>query len=191
MPFSRSMTFTLLGVAMGAGIGLALPHVLTPNVSTALFGGISTPLLLEPNDNILALEASPETTAQPSTNPRRPGNRGQIGLFQQLKLSPSQKQKLIEVRKQYQGQLRDRQRATQQAQRELRSLLVGSASADTVRSKFTEFQQLQQSAATLRFQSLLAMREVLTSPQRQQLAELMMRQKQNPRLGRKGLMEKP
>jgi periplasmic protein CpxP/Spy len=62
--------------------------------------------------------------------------------------------------------------------------MIGSNTpAATVLSKFQEVQQMQQSLNQLRFKSLLAMREVLTPAQRQQLAQQMM----NRQAERKGL----
>jgi periplasmic protein CpxP/Spy len=168
MRLSRSVLLTLIGLALGAGMTLVIPRVLT----------LKQPTIAREDDPLL-LATMAEASAQPTAKQVRPGKRS--GLFQQLNLTPEQRQKLKEVRKQYQGQIRDRQRRAQQAQREMRSLLVGSASGETVRAKFSEFQQMQQAAAKLRFESILAMREVLTPAQRKQLAAQMEKNQQQNR----------
>lgn len=168
MRLSRSVLLTLIGLALGAGMTLVIPQLLTPR----------QPTIAQDDDHPL-LAVMGDAIAQPTAKQVRPGRRG--GLFQQLNLTPAQRQKLKEVRKQYQGQIRNRQRSAQQAQRDMRSLLVGSASAEIIRAKFTEFQQLQQAAAKLRFESILAMREVLTPTQRKQLADQMEQNQQQNR----------
>lgn len=168
MRLSRSVLLTLIGLALGAGMTWAIPQVFNPR----------QPAIAQDDDPLL-LAAMADASAQPTAKQVRPGKRS--GLFQQLNLTPEQRQKLKAVRQQYQGQIRERQRSAQQAQRDMRSLLVGSASSETVRAKFTEFQQLQQAAAKLRFESILAMREVLTPTQRKQLADQMEKNQQQHR----------
>jgi periplasmic protein CpxP/Spy len=172
MRLSRSVLLIFMGLALGAGMTWVIPQELIPKLSA-----------IAQDDDHPFLAAMSDTSAQTTAQQVRPGKRG--GLFQQLNLTPEQRQKLKEVRKEYQSQIRDRQRSAQQAQREMRSLLVGSASGETVRAKFSEFQQFQQSAAKLRFDSILAMREVLTPAQRKQLAE-QMEKNQQQRQRRKG-----
>lgn len=168
MRLSHSVLLILIGLALGAGMTLVVPQKLIPKLSA-----------ITQDDDHPFLAAMAETSAQTTTQKVRLGQRS--GLFQQLNLTPEQRQKLKEVRKKYQSQIRDRQRSAQQAQREMRSLLVGSASGEAVRAKFAEFQQFQQSAAKLRFDSILAMREVLTPAQRKQLAEQMEKNQQRQR----------
>ncbi len=172
MRLSRSVLLVFMGLALGAGITWVIPQGLIPKLSA-----------IAQDDDHPFLAAMAETSAQITAKQVGPGKRG--GLFQQLNLTPEQRQKLKKIRKEYQSQIRDHQRSAQQAQREMRSLLVGSASGETVRAKFAEFQQFQQSAAKLRFDSILAMREILTPAQRKQLAE-QMEKNQQQRQRRKG-----
>jgi Spy/CpxP family protein refolding chaperone len=68
-----------------------------------------------------------------------------------------------------------------QASQELRDLMAGTASADQIRTKHQQLQQLRQQLEEVTFESTLASREVLTPDQRKQLAQLMEQRQHNSR----------
>jgi Spy/CpxP family protein refolding chaperone len=90
-----------------------------------------------------------------------------------LNLSPEQKQQIQEISQQYRPQISERRQALQQAQQELRNLMAGNATDVQVREKYGQVQTLRQEVAYLRFESMLAIRKVLTPQQRQQFAQQM------------------
>jgi periplasmic protein CpxP/Spy len=99
----------------------------------------------------------------PSSN--KGGRRG--GILHGLNLTPAQFKQLSAVRRQYQPSIRDRAKIVRTSQAELRRLLASSASEAEVKSKYQQVQQLRQELQQLRFESLLAMRHILTPQQRQ------------------------
>jgi periplasmic protein CpxP/Spy len=180
MQLTRLTAFTLLGFALGTAVALSVPHFL--------------------NDKLLvsAQSVSSETPSQDATPPQsrnrqnllRKGRSQKMGqLFQNLNLTPDQTQKLKSIRQEYKDPIREQQRNLREARQVMQQMIGTNTPASTVLSKFQEVQQMQQSLSQLRFKSLLAMREVLTSAQRQQLAQQMMaRQGQSDR---KGLRNRP
>ncbi len=104
---------------------------------------------------------------------------GRGGWLKELNLSPEQIQKIREIRNQYKDRLSQQRQAVQQAQRELKDLMAGNASADQVRQKHSQMQTLQQQLADTRMESMLAIRAILTPEQRQKLTEVMRQQRQS------------
>jgi len=122
----------------------------------------------------------PQTLAQSPQGPRR-AEHGPLKWIDQLNLTDQQKQKLLAVQSQYKDQISQRQQAVRQANKELREMMVGNSSADQIRRKHTQVQQLRQQLEESRLNSMLAMRDVLTSEQRSKLAQLMQQRHQNSR----------
>jgi periplasmic protein CpxP/Spy len=174
MQLTRLTAFTLLGFALGTAVALSVPHFL--------------------NDKLLvsAQSVSSETPSQDATPPQSRNRQNLLRkgqLFQNLNLTPDQTQKLKSIRQEYKDPIREQQRNLREARQVMQQMIGTNTPASTVLSKFQEVQQMQQSLSQLRFKSLLAMREVLTSTQRQQLAQQMMaRQGQSDR---KGLRNRP
>lgn len=121
----------------------------------------------------------PQAIAQNTTEQRRP-NRDQA-KFQELNLTPEQTQQMQEIQNQYQDQIAQRRQAVRQARQELLELMAGTASASQVREKYRQVETLEQQVAQMRFDNMLAMREVLTPEQRRQFAERMQRRGGNHR----------
>jgi Spy/CpxP family protein refolding chaperone len=99
------------------------------------------------------------------------GDRGGRGWLKDLDLTPQQTQQIQAIRQQYQAQLTQRRQAMRQAHQELRDLMAGNASADQVRQKFNQVKELRRTLADTQFESMLAIREVLTPTQRQKFAD--------------------
>jgi len=128
--------------------------------------------------------SSPETIAQsPAASPKQPG----MGWLRDLDLSPDQMQKIRSIRGQYQDKLMSQRQAARQAQRELRTLMAGDASVETIRQKYREAQTLKQQVADTQFNSMLEMRQVLTPQQRQKFAERMDQRRGDPGMRRPGM----
>ena len=99
-------------------------------------------------------------------------------LTQELKLNPEQNQKLQSIHLQYKDQISQRQKALHQATQELRQLMAGTANPDQIRAKHEQVEQMRQQLEELRFESMLAMREVLTLDQRSRFAQLMQQRRE-------------
>ena len=163
MNLTRLTAFTVLGFTLGVAVALSVPHFINriPVQAQAASSG----------------NLSGEETAPPpnSVNQRRNDRAKRMGqLFQSLNLTPDQRQKLKSVQQEYQSQIREQQRNVQEARQTMQQMLGSNTPSATVLAKFQDVQQMQQSLGQLRFKGLLAMREVLTPTQRQQLATQMM-----------------
>ncbi|MFN3678337.1 Spy/CpxP family protein refolding chaperone [Thermosynechococcus sp.] len=125
---------------------------------------------------------SPLVAIAPSTfaDPGYGGPRWRANL-ENLNLTPEQRQRLQAVRKQYQGQMEQTRNQLRTAKQELRQMMSGNASEDQIRSKHQQVRQLENQLASLRFESMLAMRGILTPQQRQALATQMQQRRQGNR----------
>ncbi len=105
----------------------------------------------------------------------RRGDRGGPGggMLRDLNLSADQTQQLNQVREQFRARMQQQQAAIRNARQEMGRLMAGSASADQLRQQHSRLQAEMQKMGDLRFESMLAMREILTPAQRQQLAQRM------------------
>lgn len=120
----------------------------------------------------------PQPWAQNQNGPRR-AQRDQPKIMEQLNLTDEQKQKLQAIQTQYKDQISQRKQAVRQATQELRDLMAGDASADEIRAKHRQVQGLRQQMEEVSFESMLAMREVLTPEQRSQFARLIEQRRAN------------
>jgi periplasmic protein CpxP/Spy len=112
-----------------------------------------------------------ETIAQ-NERPNRPAGK-ENRMFDQLNLSAEQKQKMQGVRDRYKDQISQRMQAVRQARQELQTMMSGTANTSQIREKHRQIMGLRQQLEEIQFESMLAMREVLTPEQRSQLAQLM------------------
>ncbi len=102
-------------------------------------------------------------------------------LFQALDLTPAQIREIRAIQQRYAPQLTQGRQALRQAHQELNRLMAGETSNEQIRAKFQQVQQLRQQQAATHFESLLAMRSVLTPPQRRKFTELMQERQGAPR----------
>lgn len=127
------------------------------------------------------LSTTAQSPSQPPTQPeKRPPQPGDDGLFKQLNLTPEQTQKIRDLQTQSRADLQQRSQTLMKTGRELRDLMDSDAPEAQVRAKFQELQALQQQFSEAAFNERLAIRNVLTSAQRRQAAEL--RQKEESRI---------
>jgi P pilus assembly/Cpx signaling pathway, periplasmic inhibitor/zinc-resistance associated protein len=132
----------------------------------ALFA-LSTPVQAE-----VIAQAAPN---QPSMNERSDQ------LLTSLNLTPEQQQKIQVIRQEYQGQMRQQQQQMRQLQQELNGLMAGNTPESELRKKHDQFMALKAQMGEIQFNMMLKTREILTTEQRSQLAELMQERRQNPR----------
>ena len=121
--------------------------------------------------------AQPETIAQ-NQKPNRPAGKAG-GLFDQLNLSAEQKQKMQGVRDRYKEQVSQRMQAFRQARQELETMMSSpTANVSQMRDKHRQIMGLRQQLEEVQFESTLAMREVLTPEQRNQLSQMMQQRRE-------------
>ena len=141
------------------------------SVMFALMLSLGSAVALAPNSLL------PQASAQNTEEQRRP-NRYQA-KFQELNLTPEQTEQIQTIENQYEDQLAQRKQAVRQGKQELVDLMAGTASESQVREKYRQVEALKQQVADIRFDIMLAMREVLTPEKRRQFAEGMQKGRQN------------
>jgi protein CpxP len=135
------------------------------------------------------LELEPDILAQAPNRPDRDeANMPSGRMLKQLNLSTEQLQKLKTIRERDLVRIRELAQQSRQANKELRDLLGGTASSDTIRSKHDQVLNLQQELQKQHFERMLAMREILTPQQRSQLNDIL--QKNRPDRMKEGIRDR-
>lgn len=116
----------------------------------------------------LSTENSPQDETQESAR----------SLPEQLNLTLNQRQQINRIRRQYQQQMGERQENLKSLQQELSQMMAGEEPASLVRRKNQELMALRREIEQLRFESMLAAREILTLPQRQKFMEIVRERRQ-------------
>jgi periplasmic protein CpxP/Spy len=105
-------------------------------------------------------------------------NRGDRGdgmdkLLEQLDLTPEQSQNIEAIKEQSKTATESLRSQMQTQHQEMRSLLASDASTEQLRQQHQQVEELHQQLGNNRFETMLRIREVLTSEQRAKIAELM------------------
>lgn len=119
----------------------------------------------------------PDAIAQNQPRNRPGGKEG--GMFEKLNLSADQKQKMQAVRDRYKDQIQGRLQAVRQARQELQAMMAGTDNSSQMREKNRQIMGLRQQLEEVKFESMLAMLEVLRPEQRSQLAQLMQQRRES------------
>lgn len=101
---------------------------------------------------------------------------GELKVLEQLNLTAEQTQKLNKIYYQYKEEISQRKKTLRQTTKRLRTLLVSTAPTEEIRTQHQQVERVRQQLETASFESMLAMREVLTPAQRRQFAQLMEQQ---------------
>lgn len=141
------------------------------------------------NPNPWLSQKSIAQDVNPTNRPDRPMPRW-IG---ELNLSQDQIQRIQQIHNQYKDRMSQSVQSLRQGQQELQTMMAGTASQDQLRDKHRQVEALDQQVRQLRFESMLAMREVLTPEQRRQFAQRMQNQPRGMRNrpGNRGPMRSP
>ena len=136
---------------------------------------VFTVLLLSIGGTFAIVNANPLFSQRVAQNPDRPQNveRGKFKFMEELNLTANQKQRLEAIRNQNKDKMKERMQALRQAKQEFQTLMAGTASTDQIRQKHRQVEALHQELGEMRFESMLASREILTPEQRRKFAELM------------------
>lgn len=95
-----------------------------------------------------------------------------VSLFQQLNLTEQQHKQLNKIHHQYRQQIFKKKDTIAKLQQQLSDMMVGTESVELLRQKNQELNLMRQEMSSLRFESMLATREILTPQQRQKFREL-------------------
>ena len=123
-------------------------------------------------------QESMTTMGKIAQNYDKKGKRGDRGermgkLFEQLDLTPEQSQNIEAIQNQSKSD-REALRSQMETQhQEMRSLLASDTSTEQLRQQHQQVEELHQQLGNNRFETMLRIREVLTTEQRAKIAELM------------------
>lgn len=134
---------------------------------------ISTPVLANSASiqSTITQEYAQAGTTTPSPTPRSERKRGDV--FEQLNLTDTQKQQISSIRQKYRPNMDQTSERLRTSQQELQQLMASNAPRDRILSKYQQVSNLRQDMERMRFQSMLDIRDVLTTAQRQQLDQMM------------------
>lgn len=104
--------------------------------------------------------------------PRHGRRHGGDRWLEQLDLSAEQSEQIQTIKEQARANSEGLHQQMEQEKEELRSLLASDATADQLRQQHQQVQTLKMQLGDRRFETMLAVREVLTPEQRTELAEL-------------------
>lgn len=151
---------------------LALTAIIVPN-SISIFTNTSG--FFAPKRDDSSLQASAEKSKYLS--------KGSLekNLLQELELNQAQQQQIEQIRSQYQQAMVRRQKNLHSAQQELINMMIGTDATDVIRTQQQQVVRLRQEIGELRFESMLAIREILTPEQRQKFAQIMRSNRENPK----------
>ena len=93
-------------------------------------------------------------------------------VLHQLNLSSIQKDRIKRIHHQYKQQIIRKKSNLSILEQQLSDLMVGTESVELIRAKNRQLVDLRQEIGQLRFESMLATREILTPQQRQKFREI-------------------
>lgn len=99
-------------------------------------------------------------------------DRQAVSLFKQLNLTPEQQQQIEQIHLEYRRQVYSKKQSIAKLQQQLSDMMVGTEPADLLRTKNQQLNNLRREMGILRFESMLATREILTPQQRLKFREL-------------------
>ena len=120
----------------------------------------------------LSKNGSSQILAQNLESPLHLG-RGKSNFLEELNLSESQRQELVEIRTKYERDITEMRRSLLNERQALQKIVSGNASTIELRKQYQKVQNSQLDLWDLHFESMLEMRELLTPQQRQKFVELM------------------
>lgn len=95
-----------------------------------------------------------------------------VSFWQQLNLTDEQQQQIKIIHSRYRQEISQKKDNLAKLQRQLSDMMVGTAPIELLRAKNQQLSDLQQKISTLRFECMLATREILTPLQREKFREL-------------------
>jgi len=105
--------------------------------------------------------------------PRESGKDGVPPWFNELNLTSEQQTKIRALHTDFKENNEDTHQQLRRASEQLRSLMDGNSSDESIRKQFRVVQDLRQTLDNAQFEMRLAERKILTAAQRQQLGQWM------------------
>ena len=95
-----------------------------------------------------------------------------FSLLQQLDLTEEQQQQIKQIHRRYKQEILQKKSNIAKLQQQLSDMMVGTEPEELLRATNRQLNALRQEIGTLRFESMLATREILTPRQREKFREL-------------------
>ena len=95
-----------------------------------------------------------------------------VSLFQHLNLTEQQQRQLTQIHRQYKLKILKKKNIVAELQQQLSDMMVGTEPVPLLRRKNQQLTVQRQEMSSLRFESMLATREILTPQQRREFREL-------------------
>ncbi|NES69331.1 MAG: Spy/CpxP family protein refolding chaperone, partial [Okeania sp. SIO2D1] len=92
--------------------------------------------------------------------------------LQELDLTSEQQERIQAIHEQAKADMESLHQQMQEAREQMTNLMSGNASAEQLRNQQDKIQALHEQLGDKRFETMLAVREILTPEQREQLAQL-------------------
>jgi periplasmic protein CpxP/Spy len=95
-----------------------------------------------------------------------------VSLFRQLNLTKEQQQQIQQIHLQYRQQILNQKQNITRLQQQLSDMIVGTEPIESLKAKNQQLSSLRLKMESLHFESMLAIREILTPQQREKFREL-------------------
>jgi periplasmic protein CpxP/Spy len=115
---------------------------------------------------------SPAIVSQQKSPSESVNKNSRSDLIQQLNLTKQQKQEIEAIRRRYHQQIVLRRQNIDALQQQLSQMMAGNDSVSAIRAKNRELMTLDREIGDLRFEIMLATREILTIEQRQKFLNI-------------------
>lgn len=93
-------------------------------------------------------------------------------MIQQLDLTPEQREQIKDIQEESRSEYQSLKEEVRENRQQMQSLLASDASNNELRRQHRQMQRLHQKMGDRRFETMLEMREILTSEQRAKMAQL-------------------
>jgi periplasmic protein CpxP/Spy len=129
--------------------------------------GIASFKISLPIKNNYLLQTTTIADSSLVTNKQNPSS-----LLEQLNLTNNQNEQIQQIHRQYKQQILKKKNNLARLQQQLSDLMVGTNSVELIRAKNKQLVDLRTEIGELRFESMLATREILTPQQRQKFRDI-------------------
>ena len=139
-------------------------------IYTAKAFSVGTTNKLTENSSVAHIFAGPILANH--TREQRIKSNTTISLVKQLNLTLKQQQQIEHIRRHYQQGILRKKKELESLKQELTKMMAGTNTVAEIREKNQELILLRQKIGQLRFESMLATREILTPEQRQKFGKI-------------------
>ncbi len=130
-------------------------------------------------NNSFTLEGDVNVMKLAQAQNRWGGEKKQTRLIEELNLTTEQKQQMQQIKGKYEPQMTQIRGEMRTERQKLQTMMTGNESAENIRAQNQVVANLNQRMRSLGFESMMEMRGVLTSEQREKFAQMMNQRRGN------------